>query len=83
MSGNRANAQVEQLAGIGGRPGAMLSIAEVARQLGVSGHTAAKLIRRGAIQAFRPGEGMPMRIRRSELERFRERTGVAHGQQRN
>jgi len=49
----------------------MLTLTEVGRRLGVSFHMVKKLADVGAIAAFQPGEGLPLRIWESELVKYR------------
>lgn len=49
----------------------MLSFAEVARRLGVSGHTVADMVRAAELTAFTPAAGKHRRIWESELARYR------------
>jgi hypothetical protein len=49
----------------------MLSFAEVARRLGVSGHMVTDLVDSGELLAFVPAENKNRRIWESELRRYR------------
>lgn len=50
----------------------MLSFAEVARRLGVSGHMVTDIVDSGEIAAFTPATGKHRRIWQSELARYRK-----------
>jgi excisionase family DNA binding protein len=49
----------------------MLSFAEVARRLGISGHMVTDLVDSGELHAFTPGVGKHRRIWATELVRYR------------
>lgn len=48
----------------------VLDFAEVARRIKRSPHFVKDLVNRGAIRAFRPAEGKPLKIFESELRRY-------------
>jgi excisionase family DNA binding protein len=56
----------------------MLSFAEVARRLGVSGHTVADMVRAAELTAFTPAAGKHRRIWESELARYRQSKAVRY-----
>ena len=54
-------------------PDPMLTFAAVARALGVSSHTVAKLVDAGSLPAFEPKPGAPRRVWESDVLFYRQR----------